>query len=107
MTGLKLSFLGPPHIELDGESLDLDTRKNVALLAYLGVTAESHTRETLITLLWPDLAPSRARAVLRRNLSMLKKALGGEWLLVERETLGLEHRADLWLDTTQFQQLIS
>ncbi|MCJ7662345.1 MAG: AAA family ATPase, partial [Anaerolineales bacterium] len=105
MAGLNLSFLGPPHIELDGEPLDLDTRKNVALLAYLGVTAESHTREALITLLWPELEPSRARAVLRRNLSMLKKALSGEWLLVERETLGLEHRSDLWLDTAQFQQL--
>jgi ABC-type transport system substrate-binding protein len=104
MAGLKLSFLGPPHIELAGKSLDLDARKNVALLAYLSVTAESHTRETVITLLWPELSPSRARAVLRRNLSMLKKALGGEWLHVDREIVGLEQHESLWVDTTQFQQ---
>ncbi len=105
MTGLKLSFLGPAHIVRNGESLKLDTRKNVALLAYLGVTAESHTRETLITLLWPELEPSRARAVLRRNLSILKKSLSGEWLVVEREMVGLERRTDLWVDTIQFQQM--
>ena len=68
MTGLKLSFLGPSHIELYDVPVEVDTRKNVALLAYLGVTAETHTREALITLLWPELEPSRARAVLRRNL---------------------------------------
>jgi oligopeptide transport system substrate-binding protein len=105
MTGLKLSFLGAAHIVHNGEPLELDTRKNIALLAYLGVTAESHTREALITLLWPELEPSRARAVLRRNLSILKKSLSGEWLVVEREMVGLERRPDLWLDTFQFQQL--
>ena len=54
MTGLKLSFLGAAHIVHNGEPLELDTRKNIALLAYLGVTAESSTQrgKALITLLW-------------------------------------------------------
>jgi ABC-type oligopeptide transport system substrate-binding subunit/DNA-binding SARP family transcriptional activator len=105
MAGLKLSFLGPPHIDLNNERVNLDARKNVALLVYLGVTAESQTRDTLITLLWPELETSRARAVLRRNLSMLKKSIGGQWLHVDRDSIGLEQRPDLWLDTEQFQLL--
>ena len=37
MSGLKLSLLGPPRLERDGVPLEFDTRKNVALVAYLGV----------------------------------------------------------------------
>jgi hypothetical protein len=114
MSSLKLSLLGPPRLERDGVPLELDTRKNIALIAYLAVTGESHSREALITLLWPELEPSRARAGLRRNLSVLKKALAGEWLVVDRETIGLDPNADpsagsgqaLWLDVDQFRSLL-
>ena len=76
MSSLKLFLLGPPRLERDGVPLDVDTRrKNVALVAYLAVTDHHHSRETLVTLLWPELEPSRARAGLRRNLSVLNKIL--------------------------------
>ncbi len=106
MSSLKLYLLGPPRLEREGEPLELDTRKNVALIAYLAVTGENHNRETLITLLWPELEPSRARAGLRRNLSVLKKALGGGLLIVERETIGTDPNADFWSDVDQFQNLL-
>jgi len=99
-------LLGPPCLERDGVPLGFDTRKNIALIVYLAVTGESHSREALITLLWPELEPSRARAGLRRNLSTLKKALGGEWLVVEREIVGTDPSADLWLDVDQFRSLL-
>jgi len=78
----------------------------MALIAYLAVTGQSHSREALVTLLWPELEPSRARANLRRNLSMLRKALGGEWLVADRETIGLDPSADLWLDVDRFHSLL-
>jgi ABC-type oligopeptide transport system substrate-binding subunit/DNA-binding SARP family transcriptional activator len=106
MSSFKLSLLGPPHLDRDGVPLELNIRKNMALVAYLAVTGESHTRETLITLLWPELEPSRARANLRRNLSVLRKALGGECLVVDRETVGLDPSADVWLDVDQFHSLL-
>ncbi|NIP69312.1 MAG: hypothetical protein GTO04_09075, partial [Planctomycetales bacterium] len=49
MSSLKLSLLGPPRLERDGVPLELDTRKNMALIAYLAVTGESHSREALVT----------------------------------------------------------
>ena len=77
MNRVKLFALGSPRLEKDGAPLDFDTRKNLALLVYLAVTGNPHRRDSLITLLWPEFEPSRARAGLRRNLSTLRKALEG------------------------------
>ena len=71
MPSLKLFLLGPPRLERDGKPLEIDTRKTIALMAYLAVTSESHSRDALATLLWPESEPRQARAMLRRNLSVL------------------------------------
>jgi ABC-type oligopeptide transport system substrate-binding subunit/DNA-binding SARP family transcriptional activator len=114
---LRVYLLGAPRLERDGVALKLDARKNVALVAYLavaglgqggqGIGGAVFTREKLITLLWPELEPSRSRAGLRRNLSMLRKALGGNCLVVDRETVGLDPDAEVWLDVGRFNQLLS
>ncbi len=54
MTRLTLHLFGPPRLELDGHPITTDRRKALALLAYLAVTRQSHSRETLAVLLWPD-----------------------------------------------------
>jgi DNA-binding SARP family transcriptional activator len=107
MSQLAFHLLGPPRLERDGAPLAFDTRKITALAAYLAVTGQSHTRESLITLLWPELEPGRARAVLRRNLSLLRKALDGQWLVVDGETIGLDPDADSWVDVDQFRQRLA
>jgi WD40 repeat protein/DNA-binding SARP family transcriptional activator len=106
VSSLKLFFLGSPRTERDGEPLEIDTRKNVALMAYLAITGVRHTREALATLLWPESEPRRARAVLRRNLSTLRKALANGWLTVSRDTIGVDPDADYWLDVDQFRSLL-
>jgi predicted ATPase/DNA-binding SARP family transcriptional activator/class 3 adenylate cyclase len=102
MSRLSLFFLGPPRIEKDGLPVKVDTHKAVALLAYLAVTGESHRRDSLLNLLWPDHDQTRARALLRRNLYALNKALGGGWLDVDREMAHLNPDADIWLDVREF-----
>ena len=106
MPGLRMSFLGSPTLECDGAPLQFDSRKIVALVAYLAMTGESHRRESLVTLLWPELDPSRGRAGLRRNLSVLKKALAGEWLVIDREIVGSDPSADCWIDVNEFHRLL-
>jgi DNA-binding SARP family transcriptional activator len=101
---LALYLLGPPRIERDGVSIRVDTRKAVALLAYIAVTGESHRRASLINLLWPDYDRTRGRAALRRTLYALRKALAGEWLDIDREKIGLLPAADIWVDVDQFRQ---
>ena len=103
MPGLELFLLGSPRIDRDGVPIQLDTRKAIALLAYLAVTGESHRRDTLATLLWSDSDQIRARAALRRTLSALNKALAWEGLKVDRETVGLDMAADLSIDLAQFR----
>jgi ABC-type oligopeptide transport system substrate-binding subunit/DNA-binding SARP family transcriptional activator len=102
MSSLKLLLLGPPRIEREGVPVDVTRRKAIALLAYLAVTGESQRRDTLATLLWPDADQSRARAALRRDLSVLNKALGEGWLVVDRETVNLNRTANVWLDVDHF-----
>lgn len=105
MARLLLFLLGTPRIECDGLPIEVDTRKAIALLVYLVVTKQRHSRETLAALLWPDA--EEARSALRRTLSSLHRALAGEWLVADRESIGLTSGADYWLDVDQFRALLT
>jgi DNA-binding SARP family transcriptional activator len=94
MSRLSLYLLGPPRIECDGEPIQVDTRKAIALLVYVAITGERHRRDALVNLLWPEYDQSRGRAALRRTLSALRRALAGDWLDIDRETVGLSPEAD-------------
>lgn len=102
MTRLSLFFLGPPQIERDGVPMTVDTRKATALLAYLAITRQRHSRDKLAGLLWPEYDQSHARATLRRTLSALHKALGEDALDLDRETISLQSHTRLWLDVEAF-----
>jgi len=102
MSHLSLLLLGPPRIELDGAEVVVDTRKAVALLAYLALTGQQERRDTIAALLWPDYSQVNARASLRRTLSALNKALHGGHLIIERETLELSTK-DLLVDVRLFK----
>ncbi len=106
MSRLAVFLLGPPWIELDGVSLELNRRKAMALVAYLAITDHPHSRDALATLLWPDHDQTKARAALRRTLSVLKQLLG-EWLEIDRETVSLKPDADVWLDVGHFRRLVA
>jgi ABC-type oligopeptide transport system substrate-binding subunit/DNA-binding SARP family transcriptional activator len=107
MSHLALYLLGSPRLELAGQRLEINRRKAIALMAYLAVTGQAHSRDALATLLWPDFDQSRARGALRRTLSTLNTALGGDWLAADRETIALEPAGELWLDVAVFQQYLA
>ena len=106
MAGLKLYLFGPPHLERDGVLLDLGRRKATALLAYLAVTHQRHSRDALATLFWPEYDSRRGRANLSRTLSVLNKALGPGCLLADRDTLELTPEI-LWADVAYFHELLA
>jgi DNA-binding SARP family transcriptional activator len=83
-------LLGPPEIEVDGRPLAVDTRKAIALLAYLAIIGSARSRDQLATLLWPELDPERGRATLRRTLSALRAGLGGRFVSSDRSRVWLE-----------------
>ncbi|MCC7360206.1 MAG: AAA family ATPase [Anaerolineales bacterium] len=105
MPHLELALLGSPRIECDGAAIEVDTRKAIALLAYLALAqpGSPHDREGLAALFWPDVDESRAHGALRRTLSALNKALGGRWLRIERESVALERDATVRIDVDDFR----
>ena len=107
MSRLALYFLGTPRIELNGESVSFSHHKAMALLAYLAITRQRHTRSGLAALLWPDYDSAGARGELRRMLWVLNKSLGQGWLEVDRETVLLPPQPDLWLDIECFRELLA
>lgn len=106
MSSLKLFFLGSPRIEQDGQLVEVDTRKAIAMLAHLALSGERPSRDFLAAFLWPDFDDSRAKAALRRTLSSLRAAVGPEALFATRENVGLESGA-VWCDVVQFRQAIA
>src|SRR5512139_325330 len=104
---LSLFLFRSPRIELGGKPVAVDTRKAVALLAYLAMTSQPHSRDALATLLWPEYDQSHAYAALRRTLSALNKALGGYGLAIERESIGLDDQAEVWIDAGQFRHRLA
>jgi DNA-binding SARP family transcriptional activator len=105
---LSIALLGAPRVNVDGRPLSVDTRKAIALLAYLAVSAQPHSRDGLCALLWPDYDQESARASLRRTLSALKKGLGplGERLLVGRDQVSLPSHVDIALDVERFTRAV-
>jgi hypothetical protein len=74
---LRLALLGSPEISLHGQSLtEQITGRGFALLAYLAVTGESHTRETLAEL----LCGTRCRAF-GLGLAIIFRSPGNAWPL--------------------------
>ena len=66
---LEVRLLGPVDVRFDGSPLRVDTRKALALLAYLVVTDRPASRVSLATLLWPDSDDDGARGALRLRRS--------------------------------------
>ncbi len=91
---------------LPGTLLEIDTRKALALAAYLVVEGAPQGRDTLVNLLWPESDASRGRAALRRTLSALNKALGGRALVATRQTVGLDLGSEDFIDVAEFDRLV-
>jgi len=105
MATLTLQLLGNPEIKLAGKPIEVDTRKAIALLAYLALTGERHRREKLAAFFWPETYTDKALGALRRTLSVLNKALGGLGLEIERETVSFVAGPEVWVDVAEFSRL--
>lgn len=107
VTGLNVLLMGSPRIEVDAAPIEVDTRKAIALLAYLAVENEAVRRDSLAALLWPEYDTDSARGALRRTLSTLKGALGERWLRIDRSTVEFVPDAHATVDVTQFTVLLA
>jgi DNA-binding SARP family transcriptional activator len=100
---LEVNLLGPPRVVRDGELVAFDTRKAVALLSHLAMTARPRSRDSLADLLWPDSDSDHARAALRRTLSSVRSAVGPAFLEATRDHVRLVRAPGLVVDVDVFR----
>jgi DNA-binding SARP family transcriptional activator len=100
----RLFLFGTPTIECSGRSQPIRRRKAKALLAYLAITQQRHSREALASLLWPEYDRRSGLADLSRILSNLRKTLGANLFLTDRESVALHGETDLWVDVLHFRE---
>lgn len=98
---LEIHLLGLARILRDGAAVELAGQRPLALLAYLILTREAHLREHLIDLLFDG--PDDPRAALRWTLSKLRKAIGDDYIITERDAVAFNFRSDAWIDVTAFE----
>ena len=98
---LRIQLLGQPRFLRDGRGVDLPGYRPLALLAYLLLTRKAHPREHLIDLFFDG--PDDPRAALRWTLSKLRKAIGDEYILADRDEVAFAFDSDYWLDVADFE----
>ncbi|HMQ52225.1 MAG TPA: BTAD domain-containing putative transcriptional regulator [Anaerolineae bacterium] len=105
---LRLVLLGKPQFTLNDRRLTLDQLpvKGAALLAYLAVTRQEHSRTALAGLLWGDMPEDRARANLRLSLTKLRQHLG-DYLLTSRQSIAFNVDYLHWLDLAEFEAFLA
>ncbi len=107
MAVLRVLLFGSPRLERYNQTLALRRTKSLALLAYLAVARQPHHREALLALLWPEFETSDARNNLRRELSLLKSAVGADVVVADRMHIGLDPEAHIWVDVIAFEEYIA
>jgi DNA-binding SARP family transcriptional activator/pimeloyl-ACP methyl ester carboxylesterase len=107
MPSLKLFLFGSPRLEYQGEPIELNLRKAMALLVYIAVSKREFSRDELAGLLWPENDQSSARANLRRTLYIINKSIGEEILVTGKDTICLNPHLEFWTDVEMFRESIS
>ncbi len=111
---LSVHLLGSFRVDLNESTIrNFESDKVRALLAYLIVQADrAHSRESLAALLWPEHSNHAARNNLRQALFKLRQSLGDRdaeppFLLATRNTIQFNYNNNYYLDTVEFDALIS
>jgi DNA-binding SARP family transcriptional activator len=96
---LKIFLLGQFKLEKNGQRLSLRSRRAQSLIAYLMMHRGARLRRELIAgLLWPDLTDEKARTRLRYAIWQLRKAIGEEYLSVDKIEMAFNAESDYWID---------
>lgn len=104
---LRLYLFGSPRLERDGLALPVRRSKGLGLLAYLAITGQPQSRDALLALLWPEFGDADARNNLRRELSLLRAALGDTVLVADRRQIAWGADPSCWVDVLAFGEQLA
>ena len=106
LKGTRFIWFGQPRIELRGNPVKFETRKALALLAYVSVSDRPISRESLAAMFWPEFDRERAPANLRRTLSSAVADLGHELILADRDMVTIAKSPDLEVDAVSTRRIV-
>lgn len=92
MARINIDLLGNFRVCLeDGYELLFPTKKARMLCAYLALPCgTTHSRERLAALFWGDRADEQARGSLRTALTAIRRLLGADALMIEKDQVALD-----------------
>ena len=110
MPTLQITLLGSFQVSLDEQPVTaFESDKVRALLAFLAVEVDqSHRREVLAALLWPNMPETVARSNLRHALANLRRVIDDynadpPYLHITRQTIQFNRQSRHFLDLAPFQ----
>ena len=104
---LKLALLGRLQLNWDEQPMrQLVSAKAQALLCYLAVTGQPHSRQALAGLLWGELPEGDARRNLRGVVMKLRQVVS-PCLTISNQTLGFDRGCPYWLDVETLQEAVA
>ena len=113
MNEIVLSLFGTLQITLNGKPISgLDSDKVLALFVFLAVEADqTHRRDSLAEIFWPDKPEGDGRKNLRQSLANLRKSIGDRgsaspFLISSRDKIQFNAGSSCTIDIVEFQDLI-
>jgi len=101
---LEIKTFGGLSLELDGKRISpIGSHKAEAIAVFLAVEGDRHPRSVIAAKLWPDCNTSNSQTALRVTLSLLRKSLQ-QYVLIDRETIGMNPEAAIWLDAVELER---
>ena len=98
-----LKLFGYPSVLIHDTPVDFTRRKALALVAFLAVSKDRHSRESLAALLWPDTRASRAQANLRNVIYSINASSAVGILNVDRASVALSKDPEIQVDVEEFR----
>jgi len=113
MNEIVLSLFGALQITLNGKPISgIDSDKVRALFVFLAVEADqTHRRDALAEIFWPDKHQGDGRKNLRQSLANLRKSIGDRgsaspFLISSRDKIQFNAGSSCTIDIVEFQDLI-
>jgi DNA-binding SARP family transcriptional activator/predicted ATPase/Tfp pilus assembly protein PilF len=104
---LEMFLLGEIRVRLHGTPIiQIRSQKEIALLAYLAHTGQTHNREALADLLWEARSTRQSLSNLRTVLARLRQQVG-EHLIVTPKTVAVTRAVHEQIDTVRFQTMLT
>jgi DNA-binding SARP family transcriptional activator len=102
----EIYLFGALRVFEERDPLLLSGEKIQSLLAYLVLNPRlPHRREKLANLLYPDTPFERIQRNFSDALYRLHRALGGDWVSIERDAVAIHIDDHLWVDVWDFESL--